>query len=124
MIVDDNEGFLASAARLLSSQGVVIVGQASLGAEAIALAVTLKPDVALVDVELGEEDGIELARQLTAIAAPMAVILISLREQDELTELIEGSGAVGFLAKGELGAQRIADLVAQRKQGTADGEPG
>jgi two-component system nitrate/nitrite response regulator NarL len=116
IIIDDNEGFLTSASRLLSSQGATIVGQASSGAEATMLVKTLNPDVALVDVELGDEDGIELAERLAALNSSVAVVLISLREQDELVELIEKSGAVGFLAKEDLGVQAIADLIAQRRQ--------
>jgi two-component system nitrate/nitrite response regulator NarL len=120
IIIDDNEGFLTSASRLLSSQGATIVGQASSGAEATMLVETLKPDVALVDVELGDEDGIELAERLAALNSSVAVVLISLREQDELVELIEKSGAVGFIAKEDLGVQAIGDLIAQRRQDDVD----
>jgi two-component system nitrate/nitrite response regulator NarL len=120
IIVDDNEGFLASAAHLLTSQGGSIVGQASFGAEAVSLVETLEADVVLVDVELGQEDGIELARRLTAINLQVAVVLISLREQDELTELIEESGAVGFLPKEDLGVQAIEDLISQRRPRNVD----
>lgn len=79
LIVDDSEAFLASAARLFSAQGFRVVGLAASGDEALALADALRPDVALVDVELGAEDGIELARRLLAGPAPGHVILISLR---------------------------------------------
>src|SRR5262249_25499632 len=57
LIVDDSEPFLASARRLLESQGVEIVATATSGAEALDLATALSPDLALVDIELGEEDG-------------------------------------------------------------------
>jgi two-component system nitrate/nitrite response regulator NarL len=117
LIVDDSEEFLASAASLLTLQGVSIVGQASSADEALRLAETLSPDVALVDVELGEEDGIELAQRLTSGDSSAIVILISLRDRNELAELMAGSGAAGFLRKDALDAQAVADLIVRRRQG-------
>jgi two-component system, NarL family, nitrate/nitrite response regulator NarL len=116
LLIDDSETFLASATRLLSLQGIRVLGQASSSGEALRLAAALSPDVTLVDVELGEEDGIELARQLTSGGASAMVILISLRDRNELAELIAGSGAIGFLRKDALDAQAIVDLIAQRGQ--------
>lgn len=117
LIVDDSEEFLASAASLLTLQGVSILGQASSADEALRLAETLGPDVTLVDVELGNEDGIELARRLTSGGSSTIVILISLRDHNELAELMAGSGAAGFLRKDTLDAQAVADLIVQRRQG-------
>jgi CheY-like chemotaxis protein len=114
LIVDDNEAFLASASRLLSAQGLEVVGQASSGAEALRFAQQLRPDVALVDVQLGGEDGLELTRLLAANAHATPVILISSHSQDELGELIAESPAVGFLPKPSLGADAIARLLDQR----------
>jgi DNA-binding NarL/FixJ family response regulator len=114
LIVDDNEAFLASASRLLSAQGLDIVGQASSGAEALRLAQLLQPDLALVDVQLGGEDGLELTRRLAANAHATAVILISSHSKDELGELVADSLAVGFVHKSGLGADAIAKLLDQR----------
>src|ERR1017187_5933044 len=66
LIIDDSEKFLASATRLLSLQGVSVIGRASTGDEGLRLAAALRPDVTLVEVELGDEDGLELARRLTS----------------------------------------------------------
>jgi two-component system nitrate/nitrite response regulator NarL len=123
LIIDDSEKFLASATRLLSLQGISVIGRASTGDEALRLAAALRPDVTLVDVELGAEDGIEVARRLTSGGLPAMVILISLRDRNELTELIAGSGAIGFLRKDALDAQAIADLIAQRRQRNVAPEP-
>jgi DNA-binding NarL/FixJ family response regulator len=112
LIVDDNEQFLSSASRLLSAQGLDVVGQVSSGSEALRLAKTLRPDVALVDVQLGEEDGLELVRLLVAAPEPTPVILISTHSKEELAELLDGSPAVGFLPKAALGAEAIAELLA------------
>jgi CheY-like chemotaxis protein len=111
LIVDDNEEFLASASRLLESQGLEIVGLASSGQEALRLAEALRPEVALVDVQLGEEDGLEVTRQLSADGRPIAVVLISTHSRDDLAELIADSPALGFLPKTALSAAAIGALV-------------
>jgi signal transduction histidine kinase/DNA-binding NarL/FixJ family response regulator len=116
LIVDDSEEFLASAAQLFSLQGVTVAGLASSGDEAVKLAAELSPDVVLVDVELGEEDGIEVARRLTSEGSAAHVILISMRGHEQLTELIAGSGAAGFLRKDALDARAVTDLIAQHEQ--------
>jgi two-component system nitrate/nitrite response regulator NarL len=111
LIVDDNEEFLDSASRLLAAQGLEVVGRASSGAEAVRLVRTLGPDVALVDVQLGDEDGLEVTRRLAADARETQIILISTHSENELAELIVGCPAVGFLAKAALGAHAIAEIL-------------
>ncbi len=111
LIVDDNQVFLASASRLLSAQGLEVVGCALSGAEALRLVEELEPDVALVDVELGDEDGLELARRLAAKSQATRVILISSHSKDEFGDLIDDSPAVGFVPKPGLGADAIAKLL-------------
>lgn len=114
LIVDDSEAFLASASRLLSRQGLEIVGIAVSGAEALALAAQLQPDVALVDVQLGREDGLEVTRRLAATVPGTRVILISSYSKDELGELIADSHAIGFVPKPALGADAIAKVAGHR----------
>jgi two-component system nitrate/nitrite response regulator NarL len=111
LLVDDSEEFLASATRLLESQGLEIVGRASSGREAMRLAAALRPDVALVDVQLGDEDGLEVTRQLHVGGRQIAVVLISTHSQDDVAELIADSPAVGFLPKTALSAVAIDELV-------------
>jgi DNA-binding NarL/FixJ family response regulator len=112
LIVDDSEEFLASASRLLGSQGMRVVGCATSGDHALRLAGELAPDVALVDVELGDEDGIVLSRALVARAPDTRVVLISSYNGDDLGEVIAESPAAGFLSKTELGAAAISQLLA------------
>jgi DNA-binding NarL/FixJ family response regulator len=109
VIVDDNPEFLDSATRLLEHQGVRIVGVASTNADALRSVRDLQPDVALVDVNLGEESGFDLAEALHEIdgAATAPVILISTHAEPDLTDLIETSPAIGFLAKSALSASAI-----------------
>jgi DNA-binding NarL/FixJ family response regulator len=91
-----------------------VVGRASSGAEGLRLAEELRPNVALVDVQLGGEDGLELTRRLAANAYATPVILISSHSKDELGELITEGPAVGFLPKQALGAEAITTLLDQR----------
>jgi DNA-binding NarL/FixJ family response regulator len=111
VLVDDNTDFLVSAAQLLESQGAEVIGVASTSAEALRLAETLRPDVALVDIELDKEDGIELAQELAARTPSTQVVLISSYERDDLSDLIVDSPAVGFLPKPVLSASAIDSLL-------------
>jgi two-component system nitrate/nitrite response regulator NarL len=111
LLVDDNQHFLASATRLLESQGVDVVGCASSGDDALRLAHELAPEVVLVDVQLGEEDGVGIARKLTADSKSAHVILISTHSGEELEDLISDGPAVGFLPKSALSADAIRALL-------------
>ena len=97
LIVDDNALFLEGAADLLRREGLDVVGVASNGAEAIRLVTELRPDVTLVDIDLGDEDGFELARRLNDIsAASSKVILVSTHAEEDLAHLIGRAPRVGF----------------------------
>ena len=111
LIVDDSAAFLASAARLLESEGFAVVGTAASSQEAVQLATKLKPDVALLDVEIGPESGFELAQDLAACEHPVASILISMYPEDDLVEAIAASPALGFLPKSKLSADAIRKLL-------------
>jgi DNA-binding NarL/FixJ family response regulator len=112
LIVDDNSLFLEGSADLLRREGLEVVGVASNSAQAIQLVSELRPDVTLVDIDLGDEDGLELARQLSDTwAAHSKVILVSTHSEDDLAHLIATSPALGFVPKTRLSAQAIRDLL-------------
>jgi DNA-binding NarL/FixJ family response regulator len=111
LLVDDSDAFLASASRLLATQGVTVAGQARCAAEAVRLAVESRPDVALVDVDLGEERGLDVAVELATASPATYVILISTYPEEELADLVASSPAIGFLSKTALGADAIAELI-------------
>lgn len=119
LIVDDSAHFAAAACGLLERQGITVVGVASTGAEALRRFEELRPDVALVDLNLGGENGFAVAEELhrAASAAPSAVILVSTYAAEEFTELIETSPAVGFLSKSALSAGAIHDLLCRHNGG-------
>jgi CheY-like chemotaxis protein len=111
VIVDDNSLFLGGAVDLLTREGLDVVGVASGSAEAIRLVTELRPDVTLVDVDLGDEDGFELAQRLDAIPGGPKVILVSTHAEQDLELLIERSPALGFIAKTHLSAQAIRETL-------------
>jgi DNA-binding NarL/FixJ family response regulator len=112
LIVDDNAGFLAAARDVLGRQEIDVVGVASSGREARERLGQLQPDVMLVDVDLGEESGFDLARELAESdhhAPP--VVLISAYGEHDLADLIAASPALGFLSKAQLSGEAIRGLV-------------
>jgi CheY-like chemotaxis protein len=109
LIVDDSTEFLDAARGLLEREGISVVGVASNGAEALESVDDLHPDVVLVDVNLGMESGFDLAEQLHDDARP--VIMISTLSEQDLADLIEASPAVGFLAKSDLAAVAIRNML-------------
>jgi two-component system, NarL family, nitrate/nitrite response regulator NarL len=106
LIVDDNRRFLEAARLLLEREGLVVVGVATTGVEALRLEGELGPDVVLVDIRLGGESGFELARRLRG-----RVILISTCAQGEYAEEIAASPAVGFIHKAQLSACGVRRVV-------------
>src|SRR5215475_7179211 len=65
LIVDDHPGFRASARRMLEAAGFDVIGEAHDGAAALGAAVDLNPDVILLDVQLPDASGIDLAARLS-----------------------------------------------------------
>ena len=110
VIVDDDPRFRGIARRLLESEGLEVIGEASDGREALAITSELEPDVVLLDVQLPDGDGIELAARLTAGGGGPAVVLTSTREESDFGPELQQSGARGFVPKDELSAERITSL--------------
>lgn len=113
LVVDDSARFLAAARVLLERQGMTVVGVASSSAEALERIAELRPDVTLVDVQLGEESGLELARRLVRERAvpPSRLILMSGREPEDLADPTAERVVAGFLVKSELSAAAIRVLL-------------
>jgi DNA-binding NarL/FixJ family response regulator len=115
VIVDDNPHFLDAAANLLERQGVTVVGVASASEDALRCIEELRPDVTLVDIDLGEESGLELAGRIhDGVAAGPPVILISTHAEQDFADVIAASPAVGFLPKSLLSSGAIHDILARR----------
>jgi DNA-binding NarL/FixJ family response regulator len=116
LLVDDNEAFLAAATVLLEREGMCVVGTASNTEDALRRARELRPDVAVVDISLGEESGLELARRLAAGGPP--VILISTHAEADYEDLIRQTPAAGFVPKSELSSRAIERLLLSEPRGT------
>ncbi len=112
LIVDDNAYFLEAAADLLTRQGVTVAGVASASADALRLTRELRPDVVLVDIMLGRESGIDLARRLAgANSGGPVIILISTHAEADFADLIQEAPVAGFVPKSELSASAIRRLA-------------
>jgi DNA-binding NarL/FixJ family response regulator len=112
LIVDDHPSFRATAKALLEAEGLEVVGEAEDGAGAILAAAELQPDLVLLDVQLPDIDGFEVAAQLTARnGGGPAVVLTSSRDLCDFGSLVAESGASGFVPKAELSVARIAALL-------------
>jgi DNA-binding NarL/FixJ family response regulator len=116
LIVDDNHSFLEAARVLLEREGLTVAGVATTSDEALRKAETLRPDVALVDISLGEESGFDLARRLVDGDPDheTVVVLISTSAEADIIDLIAESPAAGFLPKADLSASAIRRFVNSR----------
>ena len=110
VIVDDDPRFRGIARRLLESEGFDVIGEASDGREALAVTRELEPDILLLDVQLPDIDGIEVATRLSAGVDGPAIVLTSTRDESDFGPQVEQSGARGFVPKGEISAERITSL--------------
>ncbi|HEX3459372.1 MAG TPA: response regulator [Acidimicrobiales bacterium] len=112
LIVDDNAEFLAIARRLLERDGISVVGLASSSVDAVRLVQEQDPDVILVDVDLGQESGFDLAERLSPSTGNRpSVILISAYPELDLEDLLKVSSAIGFLSKPDLSAAAVIDVL-------------
>jgi len=118
LIVDDSADFRDAASAMLERAGISVVGKASNSAEALRYYEDLHPDVALVDIDLGGEDGFALAELLDRVSATsttLAVILVSTYAESDLEEMINASPAVGFLQKFSLSPDAIRELAERHR---------
>ena len=106
IIADDQELVRAGFAMVIGSQpDMEVVGQASDGAQAVALAESLHPDVVLMDVRMPGMDGIEATSRITSLSAasagrqPTRVIILTTFDLDEYVMAAINAGASGFLLK-------------------------
>jgi CheY-like chemotaxis protein len=113
LIVDDNTHFLDAARSLLEQEGITVVGVVRTGADAVGHVQRLRPDVVLVDIDLGGESGFDVARRLRRAAGVVRprIILISTHAEQDYADLIADSPVTGFLAKAALSAGAIRDLL-------------
>jgi DNA-binding NarL/FixJ family response regulator len=111
LIVDDHPTFRATAHALLAAEGFEVVGEAADGSSALEEAARLEPDLVLLDVQLPDIDGFEVASRLTANGKGPQVVLVSSRDGADFGPLVEKSGAAGFIPKAELSGEAVSALL-------------
>jgi DNA-binding NarL/FixJ family response regulator len=111
LVVDDHPAFRAIARTVLEAEGFVVVGEAEDGRSALAAIEELHPDVVLLDVQLPDVDGFEVAADAARSSPPPLIVLTSSRDARDFGSLIADSGARGFIPKAELSGEAMAALI-------------
>ncbi|MFI6940817.1 LytR/AlgR family response regulator transcription factor [Streptomyces sp. NPDC050418] len=109
LLVDDNARFLEAAKALLERGGASVVALAGSSTDALAFARELRPDVALLDIDLDGESGFDVAELLSGIVPHL--IMISTHAQEDFEELIAESPVLGLLPKSLLSAEAVGEMV-------------
>src|SRR5262245_44667013 len=111
LIVDDHPSFRATARVLLEAEGFDVVGEAADGNKALEQVAVLHPDVVLLDVQLPDLDGFEVASRLSANGGAPEIVMVSSRDAADYGGLIAACGARGFIPKAELSGESIRALL-------------
>jgi DNA-binding NarL/FixJ family response regulator len=109
LIVDDHADFRAAARDLLALRGYAVIGEAGCADSGVAAAERLQPDAVMLDVQLRDRNGFEVARALRGVCPGAAVLLVSTGDFGDDEDLVRSVGAAGFVPKSQL---LSADLTA------------
>jgi CheY-like chemotaxis protein len=112
LVVDDHDGFRAFARKMLELAGFTVAEAAS-GAEATAAARRIRPRLVLLDIQLPDFDGFEVARRLAGQEDSPVIVLTSTREASDYGGRIAASAAAGFLPKDQLSGAALLRFLAE-----------
>ncbi len=113
VVVDDSETAVRAICSLLKlDPEIEVVGTAQDGAEALALAQKLRPELLLLDLEMPRMGGIETTREMKQELPDVRVIIITVHDTPEVRELCREAGAHGFVPKTRL-VQEFPDVLHQ-----------
>jgi DNA-binding NarL/FixJ family response regulator len=112
LVIDDHPAFRHAARRLLEAAGMVVVAEVAGAADVVETATTLRPDLVLLDVRLPDGDGFAIARKLADAGLGPNTVLTSSRSEPGYGAFARDVGAAGFVAKADLTAAILRDLVA------------
>jgi DNA-binding NarL/FixJ family response regulator len=117
LLVDDHEVVRKGLREILEQhQGWKVCGEAANGRDAITKAVELKPEVALVDLEMPELNGLEATRQIKKDVPAVKVLVYSVHETDQFVREAVRAGAHGYVRKSYAGRHIISAVEALSKQ--------
>ena len=111
IVVDDHAGFRAVMRSLLEAEGYTVLGEAANGAQAIAAAGQLLPDVVVLDVLLPDGTGFDVAERLAALPAPPATVLVSSHGASDFGDRVRRAPAIGFISKADLSGPGLRALL-------------
>lgn len=100
-IVDGHVGFRRAARLLLEAEGFGVIGEAADGESALTETARLRPGLVVLDIQLPDPDGFEVAARLASRVDPPAAVLSSYRRR------LAGNSALGFIAKSDLSGQAL-----------------
>ena len=116
MLADDHRMLREGLGRSMREQGFDVVGEASDGAEAVAMAQRLRPDVILMDVTMPEMDGVEACRQVRLDLPGTQVVMLTMHADQEVLASAIRAGASGYLVK-DCSTEEIASAVRMAASG-------
>jgi DNA-binding NarL/FixJ family response regulator len=118
LIADDHAALRQALVDLLDDAGFQVLGEAADGADAVALAKRLEPDVVLLDLRMPVLNGLDAARMIRDALPATQVVMLSAFDSPELQQQAEEIGCYAYLVKGTSVAElRIAlhGAMAQRR---------
>jgi response regulator of citrate/malate metabolism len=111
LIVDDDPGCVALEAQVVEDAGATVVGTADTAARAMGLVRTLTPTVVLLDVNLPDGNGVDVAAVLARQPSPPRVVLVSADPDAVSPDAVVSSGAVAFVPKADLVSTDLSRLL-------------
>lgn len=119
-LADDHPSLRAGIrARLEREKDIEVVGEAGTGEDALLMAEKLKPHVLLLDMEMPDLSGVEVAKRLKSSGAPVRILALSAHDNEEYILKLLDSGAAGYLTKHE-----PLETIVAAVRGVARGEDG
>lgn len=99
LLADDHTMLREALRRSLEAEGLIVVGEAADGEEAVRLSEQLEPDVVLMDVSMPVLDGVEATRQLRERSHATSVVMLTMHADNEVLVRAVRAGAAGYLVK-------------------------
>ncbi len=112
LLVDDHDLFRTGLGKLLTEQGVHVIGEAASGDAALRLVDELSPDVVIMDLNMPGLTGVEATREISATAPRTRVVVLTISEDDD--DIVDAimAGACGYLLKNSTVQELVSGIAA------------